>query len=378
MLSNLALDRARIALLESEISALENSIVALKNERQSVQARLSAYVYPVLTLPNEVVSQIFVHTLPPYPLPSSLWGSSSPTFLGQICQKWRAIAFSTPMLWRAPSFFVSSIWTPRDLSLALNRGVALFETWLTRSGSCPLSIHLKDARSSGSLVDLNPFVEIIVLHFTHLEHLELSVGDEAVDPKNLASGPPSMPILRSLKLGSWSVADCTPAANFLNAPQLRSVHITRSSFPPHLLLPWSQLTSLVLEGVSAQKSAAVLNQTTSLVNCRLRFSLPLDVPEDMVDPLNHLQSLEIDSESMAFLSQLTLPTLRSIKITRLEIRDVWRLDTLDNLLCRWGCNLEKLHIIAKRSSDSTFGPSSSLAKCRAKFPSIPTLLVEEF
>ncbi|KAJ7263149.1 hypothetical protein B0H12DRAFT_1269019 [Mycena haematopus] len=373
MLSNLASDRARIAYLESHITALENSLVVLKNERQSVQARLDAYVYPICTLPNEVVSQIFVLTLPPYPSPSPLWGPSSPTLLGQIFQKWREIAFSTPRLWRAPSFVTSRLWTPRQFHLAQERGIELFETWLARSGSCPLSIQLKDARSSVIPVDLSRFSEIIIRHLARIEHLELSAGDE-MDLSKQASISETMPLLRTLKLGSWSIQDSIPVARFLDAPRLRSVHIIRSSCPSEVLLPWNQLTSLVLEGISARNSATILNQTVTLIHFRLRLKFPLD-QHDIVKPLTRIESLEIDCRSLPFLSALTLPELRSLKITQCyEVAELWH---LDNLLSQWGCNLEKLHVIAKRYLEEG-SISLALDKCRANFPSIPTLLVEEF
>ncbi|KAK6985206.1 hypothetical protein R3P38DRAFT_2574952, partial [Favolaschia claudopus] len=65
------------------------------------QKRLNAYIYPVLILPTEIVFEIFVHFLPPYPHPPPLAGFNSPTSLAQICRQWRDIAFATPGLWRA-------------------------------------------------------------------------------------------------------------------------------------------------------------------------------------------------------------------------------------------------------------------------------------
>ncbi|KAF8152014.1 hypothetical protein K438DRAFT_1433339, partial [Mycena galopus ATCC 62051] len=55
-------------------------------------------VYPVLTLPNEVISMIFVHCLPAHgrvrPSPRR-----APLLLAQICTLWREIALSTGQLW---------------------------------------------------------------------------------------------------------------------------------------------------------------------------------------------------------------------------------------------------------------------------------------
>ncbi|KAJ6560151.1 hypothetical protein B0H19DRAFT_945240, partial [Mycena capillaripes] len=67
----------------------------------AVQERLNSFKYPVLTLPAEIISEIFVHFLPIYPSCPPLTGFLSPTLLTQICRKWRHIALTTPALWRA-------------------------------------------------------------------------------------------------------------------------------------------------------------------------------------------------------------------------------------------------------------------------------------
>ncbi|KAJ7435775.1 hypothetical protein B0H11DRAFT_1623245, partial [Mycena galericulata] len=87
--------------LDAEISALETSLVPRKLERESLATHLDSYIYPVLTLSNEVVSEIFFQHLYPLTTCTSVLPSSrnSPLFLGHICKKWREIALSTPWLW---------------------------------------------------------------------------------------------------------------------------------------------------------------------------------------------------------------------------------------------------------------------------------------
>ncbi|KAJ7639452.1 hypothetical protein FB45DRAFT_725271, partial [Roridomyces roridus] len=82
-------------------------------------------------LPNEIVSEIFIQCLPPYPICPPFRGLSSPTCLTHICRKWRDIALTTPQLWRAIPFPASGDYkTP--------------QAWLERSGSCPLSIFWRE------------------------------------------------------------------------------------------------------------------------------------------------------------------------------------------------------------------------------------------
>ncbi|KAJ7882301.1 hypothetical protein B0H13DRAFT_1629544, partial [Mycena leptocephala] len=99
MLSALAADRARVADIEARILELERSLAALRLQKTVVQERLDSYKYPVLRLPNEIVSEIFTHFLPIYPLCPPVAGLLSPTVLTHICRKWREIALTTPDLW---------------------------------------------------------------------------------------------------------------------------------------------------------------------------------------------------------------------------------------------------------------------------------------
>ncbi|KAJ6601072.1 hypothetical protein DFH09DRAFT_1069755 [Mycena vulgaris] len=91
-----AADRARLADITPQISELERSLRPPETERDLLHGRLAAYAYAVLTLPNEIVSEIFVHFLPPYPMPPLMIGFLSPALLCQIYRKWREIALSTP------------------------------------------------------------------------------------------------------------------------------------------------------------------------------------------------------------------------------------------------------------------------------------------
>ncbi|KAJ6630351.1 hypothetical protein B0H10DRAFT_1649973, partial [Mycena sp. CBHHK59/15] len=56
-------------------------------------------VYPILTLPLEITSEIFSHCLPPNILMVEPSTSAAPLLLTEICRTWRTIALSTPGLW---------------------------------------------------------------------------------------------------------------------------------------------------------------------------------------------------------------------------------------------------------------------------------------
>ncbi|KAJ7113036.1 hypothetical protein C8R44DRAFT_596190, partial [Mycena epipterygia] len=73
-------------------------INSLTIERQHLQAELDRIVYPVLTLPSEITSDIFIQSIPRDSNPSR---HTAPLLLTQICRQWRAIALATPSLWQS-------------------------------------------------------------------------------------------------------------------------------------------------------------------------------------------------------------------------------------------------------------------------------------
>ncbi|KAJ7612331.1 hypothetical protein DFH06DRAFT_152013 [Mycena polygramma] len=207
-----AADRARIADLDARMMELEASLTALKEEKKLVQDRLAAYAYPVLTLPNEITSEVFIHCLPVYPKCPAPIGILSPHLLCQICRKWRDIALTTPALWRAVSLTLRA---PDRLEQA----VCLLESSLARSGSRLLSIELKD----NSTVDMSQFCRIIADYRARCEHLALSINKPFA---LLPTSHPSLPFLRTLKLG-WP-GHVTPTV--LAAPSAKSRHKWVSQF----------------------------------------------------------------------------------------------------------------------------------------------------
>ncbi|KAF7366412.1 F-box domain-containing protein [Mycena sanguinolenta] len=319
MLGHLEADRARVAELEAWILDLERSIAELRVEKAIAQERLDSYKYPVLTLPNEIISEIFVHTLPRYPICPPLAGALSPTSLIQICRKWRAVALATPTLWRAIEFryyFDYESYTPAWRCPTFQIG----DAWLGRSGSCPLSMSIDTVGVECALLSA------IVPHRARWEHLKLSIEDAKSLPR-LFDGP--APLLRHLDLS----LSCYQQFEFhaVDLPQLRSVMIR--FFHEHwahavkIRLPWAQLTSLVLWAVPSSMMVSILHQAPSLVHCVLGFPpkrelssfggehITLPCLETLV-----LETLILETQPLVaredFLLNLSVPALR-----RLEFND---------------------------------------------------------
>ncbi|KAJ7142882.1 hypothetical protein C8R44DRAFT_761344 [Mycena epipterygia] len=97
------LDEIKLAILRQK-----SSLAVLETQQRELEMKLSLVVYPVLTLPPEIISRVFVETLPSHGRvrPSA---HTPPLTLAQLCSQWRDIALSTPELWSAIDLDFTSI-----------------------------------------------------------------------------------------------------------------------------------------------------------------------------------------------------------------------------------------------------------------------------
>ncbi|KAJ7608368.1 hypothetical protein FB45DRAFT_946532 [Roridomyces roridus] len=89
--------RAHLAAVDAAISAQLNHMQNLQNYRHSVLQELGAIVYPVLSLPNEITTEIFIQRLPDFPELNNNSRTLPLAPLG-VCRAWRALAICTPQL----------------------------------------------------------------------------------------------------------------------------------------------------------------------------------------------------------------------------------------------------------------------------------------
>ncbi|KAJ7248845.1 hypothetical protein B0H12DRAFT_711470 [Mycena haematopus] len=236
MLSYMEADRTRLPQIEAQILDLERSLEALRAEKKGVQDRLHSYKYPVLTLPNEILSEILIQVLPPYPICPTLLGIFTPVSLTRICRKWREVALTTPELWRA--FRLMALPLPFGLASHCRR----FEAWISRSGSLPLSVNI-DVGPDQILPAAYP---AMFYSRARWEHLSLRVYPSSLPPFD---GP--MPLLRHLELELKRDG----RFEFRDVPQLRirPVSISRiillSSSAVKTLLPLTVYSLICMSGL---------------------------------------------------------------------------------------------------------------------------------
>ncbi|KAK7035847.1 F-box domain-containing protein [Favolaschia claudopus] len=322
MLVTLAADRKRLAEIHRKISESD---------------AVDAYQYPVLTLPNEIIFEIFTNVLPPYPECAPYLGLQSPLNLTHICRKWRQIALATPQLWRALLLGPANV--RHDLQ----------DVWLHRSGCCPLSIVVADEYTPDQTVYRGgEFLEAILPHRSRLEYLRLaSVG---------LFSPPiqgSWPSLRHLDLD----LDYRVHFDFSDAPLLRSVClelVTAASVE----LPWTQLTSLRMHTIRFDQCIPILQRTTNIVRCELDLQVDSEVDNIMVVSgasvaLPHLKSLRLsvgsdDVSTTDCLSFLDLPALSNLEFDE-ELLSPDPIGSLRSLISRSCCKLDRVRVGGIRS-----------------------------
>ncbi|KAF7317790.1 F-box domain-containing protein [Mycena kentingensis (nom. inval.)] len=312
----------------------------------------------ILTIPFEIMSDIFLQCMPSYPARSPLSGEASPEKLGHICARWRKVAHNTPALWRAIDFASSS-----DVPCHNGR-VTIAKRWLERSKTLPLSFHFSsdDFHSPDTATQA---MEALLVHRHRWEHIMLRL--DTMIPVDLYLGP-CVEGPFSL-LTHMDVNQATASETFMDLPSLTSMSLHELDFMDAFdHLPWGRLTSLFLNGVYPDTAAKLLLATPALVRCRLMLSVDNEL--DLQDPIPELPQVvqlpsldilvfeidEAEDRMVELIRVLSAPSL-----TRLYIHDdimetagqagAEHLPVLAQLVASLGCKLEYLTVATKISVD---------------------------
>ncbi|KAJ7711666.1 hypothetical protein B0H16DRAFT_592200 [Mycena metata] len=339
-------DRARILDIAARIIDLECSHRVLRAEKklleaeqETLQERLDAYTYPVLTLPPEIVSEIFVHFLPVYPKRAPQKGLLSPITLGQVCRLWRQIAFSTPQLWRTFTLVLYADASERSYQADHVR----MEAALRRSGSSPLSVQV----FSYSRPETTPLFDTLMAHRARWQHLQIFVQIH-----NLAAIDGPFPVLRSLTTSVWipRAEDARRRSTaFRASPLLHRVAIRQYEEVFHDMLPWSQLTVLAIQSIQIKQCVTILALTPLLVYCDLTFSRHEEggTEDDMPSHIGlaHMKQLKLRGHSPLLnpLSISTLPALQRLHVDEASLQPD-PIAALQSLLSRWGSSPQEIRI----------------------------------
>ncbi|KAJ6486861.1 hypothetical protein C8R45DRAFT_930442 [Mycena sanguinolenta] len=320
--------------------------------------------YPVLSLPPEIVAEIFAHSLPSCPDCPPPHGTLSPLLLCQICRQWRTIALSTPVLWRAINVELGRGDSEKTLAAELD----LLKTWLKRSGDCPLSLSLAHSRNITHRL-VPQFLRAIVAHRQRWEHVDILMPFEYM---HLIYG--DMPLLRSLTFGpsNYPHGHARFPDLFHGAPHLKSVILTHNFFKSFMALPWARLTRLEADCLYEHECIEILREAPLLVACTFRVCSGSTVLQTEILAHACLRDLALDKVDehstpprlCMVLDCLMLPALRSLQIDEPFVT----LEALATFIARSHCYLEDLRITGASLPESAY---------RTALPPFRTLALEE-
>ena len=240
--------------VEAEIERLGEIMETMKMKRQSIQKIINDHniiLSPTRRLPPDVLHEIFFHCLPTHRNPIIKY-SESPLLLTQICSSWRAIALSSPRIWSKvyiplpgdPSFSSSHGIITDEITLSIRRqrfaGVMrsrcdTIRRWLSRSGTCPLSLSVTYPGYYSILEDsddelAHEMFNVLLSFADRWGDVDLSMPESIYNKLQCDINPTMLSSLKSLKIDLYrkSTWDSTTPApiRLLAAPGLRRITIS--------------------------------------------------------------------------------------------------------------------------------------------------------
>ncbi|KAJ7129366.1 hypothetical protein C8R44DRAFT_76300 [Mycena epipterygia] len=328
--------RAHLAEVEALISEHELRGQKLEETRSAILSQLDGIVYPVLTLPDEITSQIFLHCLSE-PIVSHDWtfddeppilatnARHAPLLLLHICRAWKCVAISTPRLWvdlRLDFDFVPVNTDPEVM-------VEFVDAWFSRAGSCPLALNISGSDTGMGMEVLTSTVVSAALQ-RHAPRLQRLILNLQKDDFGAIQDIGPFPLLEELTLGLPFFDDLDPSPMKLpgittSATRLHELTLIEDLTPSLVAeFPWGQLTKFSCEGLTEEEFFRLLHDAESLVEC----TCSVDDGEDggafqaEVAPGPHLrlQTLRLfEDSSTDVLQSLQLPALKNLHIFDVDI-----------------------------------------------------------
>ncbi|KAJ7049408.1 hypothetical protein C8F01DRAFT_1378651 [Mycena amicta] len=226
--------RSQFAEAQARIADLERQLATLRAHETRLKDELGAIVYPILTIPTEIATEILCHAAAGS-VPQSLLAATS------VCSLWRDIALATPRLW---SEFHSNPWS----SKALHDPASLLQQWLFRSGCMPLYITVPSYRTDRRLVAL------LAKHISRWRCVDL-IGERRYHEMLEDLPEPSLGLRDATQLVDVDLDAC---------PKWRSLLLLRAQNPGPLLPTVKHVTSLVLPYVTSAFLSMLLPHTPAL------------------------------------------------------------------------------------------------------------------
>jgi hypothetical protein len=287
--------RANLDQVRTTIIRQKAYLDELEETRRRLESELAQIVYPVLTIPPEIVSRIFVECLPGHgrvrPSPDA-----PPLSLAQICCHWREISLSSCGLW-------ASVDMDRFFSDGTGHEKELLQMWFARAKGRPLSVTIR----SPDFGVPAPIISLLSSICERLHSLELDLSHK--DFLLLEQNSITFPCLRRLIIfHRRGPSDYDPLHIFQNAPALSELRLeTHSGL---ISDSYPMLTNIDLGSTTFNTILDVLHQYPGLLQLRAHIT-DGPPPRDAVISSAHLESLILHNSSLRC---VTLPGLRRLEL----------------------------------------------------------------
>ncbi|KAJ7649538.1 hypothetical protein DFH06DRAFT_1208451 [Mycena polygramma] len=292
--------RTRLAEIDAEIGDLYARLDSLSVSREHISDALKTIVYPVLTIPSEITSDIFQHCV------SDTIGIKQSLALASVCRAWRHIALDLRSLWANLCIPISS--------RPLFGGRTGLDCWVMRAGCHPLNVDTTATTDDFEAPTCDHLFDALGPYSTQTRTLTCSVMLPHTNHTDAR-----IPLLRALNIDLCSTMGVTwQIQSFAEAPNLREVSLSTSmciSMPEHMELPWRQLTHLTCSGWYIGMCTEIISLTPHLETFAcLNRDEPCYLQPTSVR-LDHLHTLQaLDHAECNILDYLNLSSLRSLSL----------------------------------------------------------------
>ena len=349
--------------IEMEIQRLYELVETMNLKRQGIQKIINDHniiLSPVRRLPLDVLHEIFFHTLPTHRNPI-MTCSESPVLLTRICSSWRAVAFSSPRIWSKihiplpgdPSYSRAYGMVTDETSLSTRRQrfadllqlrCDVVRRWLSRSGTCPLSISIHHPSTYSQ--SQNPkdddlsheMFNILLSCADRWSDIDLSMPEEIYNQLQGDMKPTAFPSLKSLQLNLYRQFHVnhiqSSPIKLLAAPGLCRITISAIQETFHMtgnpVQPiWNQLTHITFASATLDRYLHfLLSQCPNLIfgNFMVTSSHWPDEPiadkEDIFLPC--LESLAVNDSGAHETMSMIFNAIKAPALTRLSYQ--WTFD----------------------------------------------------
>jgi hypothetical protein len=343
--------------VEAEIQRLRKLMKAMKAKRQGIQKIINDHniiLAPARRLPPDVLHEIFFHCLPTRHNPIMKY-SESPLLLTRICNSWRAIALSSPRIWSKihiplpgdPSLSESCTGIITDEPRLSNRRQRfarvlqlrcdIVRRWLSRAGTCPLSLSITYPSYFLDVQDLNDeltneMFDILLSYADRWEDVDLFMPEAIYNKLQSNINPTMFSFLKSLKINlcptlfAMNNAQSIPI-RLLAAPGLRKITLDAMlvtlHFPESPIQPnWTHITHITFVSSTDDRYLLILlRQCPNLVFGNFQV-LTSWSDESIMDQdevlLPHLESLAIDDSGAYGTMTIIFNAIKAPALTRLS------------------------------------------------------------